>query len=402
MIIELQVLNGLTSGRPGVLSARACNATPSAGARWATTPTMKTATLLRWLPGLFLSSTVIGALAAQPAVSPSFALTREGNTSAFFPFFGSTVPDEYLQLHDGLPGARTITSIALRPDGSRNNTANVVSGTLMLSNAPAGVTGSAPAPTFLGNHGANRSGVMNVNLNFPAQDYRLGMPLPRPFAYTIPLPTPFQSDASGSLVWHLTVTSRFQIGSGYLDAVVGRNGAWNVAGGFGSGCKRNSTSATAALSTAMAPQWGAGTMTATLNAASMVPAQNVVFAIGVSSTAWQGMPLPLEIPGTRSAPSGACWVLASWDQLVFGAVADGTGRAMVRFAAPEPRSGTNLYTQAIGFAPNANPWNFVTSNAVHSYLAPPVTSLAPVGFLRRSGAGSITIAPNNGYVVELR
>jgi hypothetical protein len=357
------------------------------------------------LPGLFVSFTVLAPVAAQALISPAINRTREGNGWAHFPFFGSAVPERYLQLHCDLPGARTISALVLRPDGFSSD-AVAFGGTLRLSNAPAGVDCAAPAPTFAGNHGSNQV-TMNVpRLDFPAQTFSAGDPFPRPFAFAIPLPTPFASNGMSALVWDVEVTTRFQMGSGNCDAVQGLAGAWNVADRFGQGCRRSSTGFPALHDAQMAPQWGAGPMTVTLVAANMDPRQDpprpVVFAIGLSSTSWQGLSLPFELPGTRTAPSGPCWINSSWEILLAGAVGNSNGFATMTFAAPEPRTGINLYTQAIGWAPNANPGNLITSNSVHTYLAPPITSLPPVAFLHSVSTQLPTQTPHAGYVVEFR
>jgi hypothetical protein len=63
--------------------------------------------------------------------------------------------------------------------------------------------------------------------------------------------------------------------------------------------------------------------------------------------------------------------------------------------------GSNLYTQAIGLSPSANPLGVITSHGVHPYLAPPVLTPPPVGSLYQPGLlGQIQVQPHTGYVVR--
>ena len=143
-------------------------------------------------------------------------------------------------------------------------------------------------------------------------------------------------------------------------------------------------------------------MAVTLNAINMSPSQAVLFAIGASHASWQSTPLPFEIPGTRLGSSGPCFVHASLDIPLYGVMASSSGAAQLIFNAPEPTFGVNYYTQAIGLAPGANPWNLVTSNANHIYLSPPDTTMAPVGCVHQPWGRPITVTPHAGFVVELR
>lgn len=153
------------------------------------------------------------------------------NIASALTLAGTTVPDRYLQVHDDLTGSRMLTALSYRPDRFTSGQANRIAGALSLSNAPAGISGAAPAPTFAGNHGSNQQTHPNLDVTFPAAPYVAGVPLPRPFVYRLPLPSPFASTGVGALVWDLEVQARpTPQGPMVLDAVTGLAAELDAAG----------------------------------------------------------------------------------------------------------------------------------------------------------------------------
>jgi hypothetical protein len=354
---------------------------------------------LSWLLSAVLTLTI-----APAQVSPAHASHTEGNANGFAPFGGSTTPDRCLQVHDDLPGARTISALSFRPEYLTSGQTNRITFALALSNAPAGISGSNLAPTFEQNHGNNQRRHTGLDVTFPPAPHRDGDPLPRPFVYRIPLPSPFASTGMTSLVWDLEVQTRpSPQGSLALDAVTGLANPWRVAFAFRQGCRVRQTASPTQHWVNMSPDWNNLTMNVRLDAGQLEPQGSVLFAVGFSASSWLGLPLPLPLPGTDSSPSGQCYVNSSWDVIGFAAAADANGHAFNSFAVRLPAAvGLNLYTQAIGLAANANAFGIVPSNSVHAYLAPPVLTPPPVGRVYRAGTtGTPVVQANTGYVVQI-
>lgn len=142
-----------------------------------------------------------GALAAQPAVSPTFLANTEGNAANIYPFIGAC---RYQQVHGDLRGQGfAIRGLEFRRDGVQPGAwaERRLDCELRLS------AGSYPdfGPSFDRNHGANPQRVRaRAWLDLP----RLTAPPvtpPAPWTVAVPFDAPFAYGGSDDLVWELQV-----------------------------------------------------------------------------------------------------------------------------------------------------------------------------------------------------
>jgi hypothetical protein len=129
-----------------------------------------------------------------------------------------------------------------------------------------------------------------------------------------------------------------------------------------------------AATSSSAMNWSGGTGQLTVTGASGPRSGFVVVVLGLrETTAFGGsVQLPFLIPGSGSAPSGACHLYT--DVLLVGAsTTTATGGSTTTFPVPATPdlNGMRTFAQIWAFDPAANPLGMVTSNGVnHNFVAP--------------------------------
>lgn len=148
--------------------------------------------------------------------------------------------------------------------------------------------------------------------------------------------------------------------------------------------------------------WSTASGTLTLNGTNAPVNAPSFHIVGTSLTTWGSIPLPFELPGTASAPSGSCFVHTDI-ALTLGANASATGAltSSVPVPAQPYLNGATVYSQWASLDPAANSFGVVSSPVVgHNWVAPtPVPPLVRV-FLSGSLAANGNLGPNTGLVTR--
>ncbi|MGE0144781.1 MAG: hypothetical protein AB7T19_15965 [Planctomycetota bacterium] len=344
-----------------------------------------------------------GGLGAQSVVHPTHHTAAEGLTGNVQPLGSGTTPARVLQIHDGLP-AGSIRGMALRLDSTHTAAVAGFSAFVEVHMSTAVTTPGAPNANFDANHGADRTVVLPPRVvQFPSVEHGV---LPKPFTHALTFTTPFNYTASGPLCWEIRITSRSTTASFSLDQATANGNPAPVATNFGTGCAVSGNTQRMTLNGSGFANWSAGTMQFSYLGSSL-PRSSVVFLnFGVSTTSFSGLPLPFELPGSASAPSGACTVYHDIvSQLpVFtsasGSLVSGTNLAITVGPALH---GANLFSQVMALDSSANAFGVVTSNAVqHHIVAPLPTGSVGVGMVDRTGSSlpTGTVAANRGAIVR--
>jgi len=338
-------------------------------------------------------------LAAQAYVSPSHFTRVEGNNALALGVGLGTAPGRLLQVHDDM-AARSISAFAFRRDGQDTSDHLPFSVVMTLAMSTARTTAAQPDATFDANHGTDRRTVFtNQFLQFPAVPYA---GFAHPFDYRVPLATPYQHGGGGPLCIDLQIVTRSSSAYYFLDAASGQEP--NPGGDtrlLGEGCRVSAMSSRALLLGGFVPNWPTGLMTLSFTGSYLPPATVAALTIGDSATQWGPFPLPFELPGTATAPSGPCTVMNSV-LLVFPQLVDAMGglSATLGYAPHPSMRGRNLYTQLVAPAPTANSWGLVLSNGVEFHPAAPWTAV-PIGLVELAGLGGVGNATaNSGQIVR--
>jgi hypothetical protein len=263
-------------------------------------------------------------------------------------------------------------------------------------------TSSTISTTFDNNHGADKTQVItNKQFNVPASDPDN---LPHKFDVSFPFDVGFPFAGQGSLCWELQVTARTV--SITVDYFSGMNANPNLAilslTALKPGClatgratRMGATAATVAMG------WPSGTGTLRVTGTNALDSGLVITAVGTSNTNWSGIPLPFLIPGSDTAPSGAC-NLYNDVFLLQVTVASTAGATTTDVPVPATPALHGLVVRSQNWCIDAmaNPIGVVTSNAViHQWLAP--YGLQPVSRVYLSGLGATgALGANNGLVTQ--
>lgn len=329
------------------------------------------------------------ALSAQ--VAPAENATAEGNWGYYGPFNSSATPYRWLQVHDDVVGPRTLTSLGFRSDEFMSIQGGSFDCIVVLSEAPAIVTGSTVQPTFAANHGANQKTFARQTVTFSSSTYVPGEPLPSQARFSIPLPGGYVLSAGARLVWDIQIVSRTgSPGGGLFDGVngpdpYGTQRAFN----FGAGCARNTQSnpMSAQLTLAFTPP----TIGIGMNVYDAEPNKPVAIWMGLS----------VYLPPVVLHPVGApgCFIHCSPDLALPIGNADAVGFATVNLGSVyAPAVTFNLYAQAASLAPTANPMGVITSDGYQAYLGVP-TPTPPVGTLEQVGLNTPAQYPQQGMIL---
>lgn len=337
-------------------------------------------------------------LPAQGQVSPAFFARTEGSSWSSAGLGDPTAAARLLQVHEGL-AAGAITALAFRRDGNTTGDLPAMSLVLSMSMSTAATTAAAPDRTYDTNHGGDRRSVLGAQLvQLPAVAYA---GFAHPFDYRVPLPTPY-SHAGGALCFDLQVVSRSSSTSLWLDAVTGAS--TNPGGdtrSIGLGCRVAASRPRATLSASFQSNWTQNSMGFAYSGTSLPVSQLAVLTLGASVTNWGPLVLPIELPGTASAPSGACTVYADVALTVPQFTSSsGSLNATIAFPAHPSLRGRDVYSQVIVPESAANAFGLVLSNAVQFHPYAPWTTV-PIGTVTGAGFGATgTARANFGQVVR--
>jgi hypothetical protein len=351
--------------------------------------TLATASLHLSLLGLFSCL-----LPAQGYVSPAHFQTAEGTGSQTFPFGVTTVPFRYIQVHDDVP------AMAVRGMAFRHNSGATVfpvhAVTLDAWVSTAVTTSTTLVGTFDLNHGLDKRQVItNRQVNLPASD---PADLPGQWVLDYAFDVPFAFAGSASLCWEVQITAKTQAANITYDACLGpsTNPAFQSSRAF-TGCISTGRTAPMALASLGSMNWPAGTGTLNGSATQLLANGPVLYVLGFSRLSWNGIPLPIDVPGSTGAPSGTCTIYNDvW--LIRTAVASATGSATspLVFTPTPDMNGITVYQQVWGLDAAANPFGITTSNLlaqnlVAPYAVMPISRVSLSGSLGASGGVNMNV-----------
>ncbi|MCY2956241.1 MAG: hypothetical protein NT107_04310 [Planctomycetota bacterium] len=212
---------------------------------------------------------------------------------------------------------------------------------------------------------------------------------------------------NGWLVIDLQMTGNniasFGFSHAILDGVRTSGGTTNgTSTSFGTGCGTTSTAPAALISTSGSYAPGAAHFLAGQNLGANAL---VIGLVGLSNTMSNLGPLPLLLPGT------SCQLLASPDLLMFlqsnssGAIAANQQSAAIAVPASTAFSGLQLFEQLIAFAPAANAFDMISSDARAVVLGTIAAPLLGIYTVSNGALADATIADKVdpfGYAVRLQ
>lgn len=354
---------------------------------------------------LAFSAFALPAASAAQSVSPvHFAATEApGATSTPFGELGAfATPFRYQQVHDDVP-AMVIHGLAFRHSSTASGVlqpAYTLTLDAWMSTAPAGVTGPSHSATFDNNHGVDRIQVVTsrtivVPGNDPAS-------VPGPFVLDVPFDTGVQfAYAAGgrSLTWEVQITARTNAASVAFDAVSTANGVHlNPQHGSSrafTGCLSTGSTIPIDATPSGGMNWAGTNGQVRISASHLQPNSVAIWVFGLSTTQWNGGPLPVDGPGSASAPSGTCTLRTDMVDLRVTSVGAAGAHSFGLPVPPDPAlHSATVYMQVVGIDPAANPMGFTISNLAIQQICAPYPAPFPVGNVQLSGS----LGPS-GFVV---
>lgn len=320
------------------------------------------------LPMTLLALAFATSLTAQ-YVSPFGHRLAEGLSNNVFPFGNTAVPFRFSQVHDDVP-AMTVTSLAFRHNAATvRYAAHSITCDGWMSTAVA--SSSLATTNFDNNHGADKVPVIfNRTFNHAASDPTC---VPGAWLLSYPLDVPFTfAGTPASICWEVHVTAKTQGSSVTHDAFsVSANPPLQIGRG-GVGCRATGASGAMTISGTSTMSWSTRTGTLNVAGANVVPNAPAFHILGADKTQWFGLPLPFQLPGTGSAPSGPCYIYT--DALAsFPITASNTGTLTNSIPVPATSNlnGFSTLSQFWAVDSAANSWGIVTSPvAVHGFVRP--------------------------------
>lgn len=347
---------------------------------------------------LFLLTILAGHAKAQ-AVSPSHFTATESpwrSSTPFGDFHALATPFRYLQVHSDVP-PMTIHDIAFRHDSVFTG-APQPSFTLTLdvwmSTAPVGITPQTPSATFDNNHGLDRTHVVtNRTVAVPGNNPAA---VPGSFVLDIPFDSGVQfvyAAGGSSLVWEVQITARTNPASIAFDAVSAIspypvNPQWGRSQAF-TGCLTTGQTTPITLNPQASTNWPGNTIAISALAQPMLPGSIAIWVSGLSTTSWNGVPLPIDVPGSAGAPSGTCTLRTDVLDVRVVSVGPGFASLSLSFPANPAFHGATIYTQAVGIDPAANPSGFTISNLAIQQVCAPYTTPLPARHVETPGLGPL-------------
>ena len=337
---------------------------------------------------------ITAALHAQGYVSPAHFLAAEGTSSQTFPFGVTTVPFRYVQVHDDVP-ALTLHGMAFRHNSGVSAPAHAV--TLDAWVSTAATSSGTINTTFDLNHGLDKVQVVtNRQYNLPASD---PADLPGQWVLDFAFDVPFVFAGGVPLCWEVQITAKTQAANVTYDACLApaANPAFQNSRAY-TGCLSTGRTSPIAITSVGSMNWAANTGTINASASQLQANGIALYVTGFSRLNWNGVPLPIDIPGSTGAPSGTCRIHTDvW--LIRPVVASSTGTATnpLAFTATPELNGLTIYTQVWGLDAAANPLGVTTSNLLLQNLVAPYTVM-PISRVFLSGGlgatGSISTNTN--------
>ncbi len=351
-------------------------------------------------PALF--SCLLPAVAsAQSIVSPAHFTTAEGPSSASHGIGVTTSPADLLSIHEELQGtARTVRGVAFRLDGITNPSGSASSLSFNLFASTAVTTAANPNATFSANHGADKVQVGNfVSVSWPAPQQKGPT---NPFDYAIPFAQPFAFGGAGPLCVEIQVVSRNNSTLRFDYAVNASTDPNPVVRTYGTGCKATGNTSNASVSGSASGNWPSKSVSLGYSAARLPASAGVVLILGGSNALIAGLPLPIQLPGTSGAASGACTVYN--DILVqVPSVASASGAASWNIGLPVNPffNGLSIFGQVWAIDMPANNWHVVSTSAAHHHIVAPY--LAPKIGTVYSNTSTVmgTVLTDEGFVLRI-
>ncbi len=367
------------------------------------TPSHRRFVSVRAFPSLAAGLLVTGAAVGQSFVTPSHFQNVEGRSYENAGPVAGAANHRFLQVYGELQGTqRTITALRFRRDGASATTSTVPAYTMLcdLIVSTAVTTPSAPSATYDSNHGTDRTVLgTNVVLQFPSTGPGIG---PREFEYRIPLPRPHAFAGAGAFCFEMIVRSNTAPSGIYIDGV--SSSSTNPAAEVyvvGAGCRISGSSNRASLSGYTQQNWTQGTMTWNLNGSYLPPNALVYVSLGVNPNTFGGLPLPLELPGTASASSGACTIYHdSLLQIPQLTNASGQLSGQIPISINLSMNGGNVWFSGIAVDPQANSWGLVLTNALRFELLTPYTAQPIAAVYGNNLAATGTAFANRGAITR--
>lgn len=326
-------------------------------------------------------------------ISPPHFATVEAPHSTTFPFPPAQQLLRLQQIHDGLSfRPRQVRGLAFRRNSVPGSFAGFAAD-LDVTMSAAARSSAQPSSLFADNHGRSPSLVAaRRTFQFPAtQSPRT---LPAPFEYVIPFDVPFSMSVAAC--WELRLHAHGST-SAEFDAVQSVGGDSNPGSrflAFGTGCRPSGSSRTMAVSGVFNGDWSLGTFSMRVSSANGPTNAVHVTALGLDNQQSGPLPLPFLLPGSLSAPSGACFLEIDILDTVSGS-SDAVGRFATNFGLllTPAQHGARVFSQVVALDANANALGVVTSDAgvrqiVAPFSRPPVAQIAAPGTHAATGVAN--------------
>jgi hypothetical protein len=342
------------------------------------------------------------ALASAQTVVPPFYANAEGNFACSDGIGCGANQSRFLQLTNS--GARLVTALSFRRDGETSTTfpAQAIVADVYCSLSAKDY--DTIDPVFDNNHGA-ASKVQVVTTGVFVFPQSIPGPIPNDFAYRFPFDRAFSHSGGRPLCWEIVTQYRTTAQPFALD----KCGSWNAnpypaifVGG--TGCNASGQTSPATLDALATANWATGNQSFTYNGSFFPPGATVLMAFGVDAKNAGGLPLPFVLPGTATAPSGACTMYT--DYVATAPVqADALGAFSATYGVnvKNATNGTSIFAQAIALDAGANGYGLVLSNLAQHNIIRPTSSFLPIAHVYLNGSlGPLgTVAHWQGLVVQL-
>ncbi len=352
---------------------------------------------------LALSSTAF----SQVLVSPAINKTVEGPTYGSAAFGNNSSSGwRFQQVHDDLRGARaTLRELALRRDASIATRYPTYEFNLDLILSTAATTSTTMQAGFDANHGSNRIAVIsNKKIVMPAT---FSDGVAAPFVYRMKFDAPYAFDGGNNgLCWEARVSlMRGLTYTAYFDVAYWQNTSPALAQAYyGSGCTDSTQQTAAQLQASSSASWTQKTGSISLSGYYFARSSVAIAALGFSRSSYGALPLPFVLPGSATAYSGPCSVLASLD-VVYATATDSNGYAALQIPIPVEQSfaGAKLFLQWLSEDKATSALiPLITSNAVEMQFVPPYGQTEIAYNVASSPLLSTgTVTGYTGYVVAL-
>lgn len=351
-------------------------------------------------PVLTLALLTTLASAQTPVVSPRYHRRAEALSSNVFPFGNTVFPFRYAQIHDDVP-PMTVSGLAFRHNAAVATIYPSHSITLDAWVSTAVSPAAGITLVFDNNHGSDKAQVItNRTYNHPVSDTGS---VPGAFILQYPFDTPFMHSSAVALCWEVQVTAKSQTASVTHDAFSGiaTNPALQL-GRAGTGCRAVGATAALTATGTSTMDWPMGTGVLTVTGSNAVVNGPAIHALGFDKANWGGLPLPFELPGSGSAPSGRCLV---YNDVVLTNVVvaspTGTITSNINVPATVNLNGTTTYSQLWDLDAAANSLGLVTSPmVVHNFVAPTPSPPASRVYLSGSLGATGTVSTTSGLVTR--